>query len=217
MQWGRRAALVWTNPRPLLTGRATGVLLELDVAASLPNPRRMLLRARPIDDRLVDLVEREGSAGVALRWQGDARAAGRTDDGELREPVWIDLFSGRIESGVPGVEITSIVAGRLRDALDGELLDALWAGSLRARGNDPDAVTSCVRDSPDWEPGSLASWQTAAAWARPDVYPPDARDPWSTLAEEVFCPMPRCDCREAVVMFRNVSTSLKPVGSEFSG
>jgi hypothetical protein len=116
---------------------------------------------------------------------------------EQAEPVLVDLFSGRVDCGLPGSALSGLLAARLRDALDGELLDALWLAALDVRGVRADYVRSCVRGD-GWKPGNLATWNDAAGAARPDVYPVDER---SVLVEEFFCPMPRCDCREAVVSF----------------
>lgn len=128
-----------------------------------------------------------------LRWQD---APGPAVD-DTHEHVLLDMFSGRVVAAQPGGELTSDLAGRLAVALDGELLDALWWAEVKAAGHDADAVTSCVGAS-GWRRGTLAAWSDAASHARMDIYAVDAR---SILPEEMFCPMPRCNCREAAVMF----------------
>lgn len=104
-------------------------------------------------------------------------------DGEAYDPVLH-----------PGIEM---VAARI----DGEVLESIGRLFFRGKGRpEPGWTVQHAKEITisDWRPGDMLAWSDTRMDVRKDYYPLDEH---IYEADEMYCPLPECECGEVVVCF----------------
>ena len=147
------------------------------------------------------LIERGASVRDAWNAGDDYRQSAEAI-GDLTT-FQIDFFTAEIYPTSDGPLLDVQAHPRIADVanrIDGELLDAIGSYWYRSKGlPDPGqrVLDAAAFELFDWQPGDMVPWHEICD-ARQDLYVLGDR---LYEANELYCPVPGCDCGEVLVQF----------------
>lgn len=119
----------------------------------------------------------------------------------------IDIDTAEVLSPIDSVPLDLAAHPRIADIvrrIDGDLLDSIGQLWYRSKGQtDPEQEVLLATEVrlKGWQRGDMVAWNDVCTGVRQDYYVLDGR---LYEADEMYCPMPDCECGEVLICFETI-------------